>query len=398
MTDKSPPQDAPEVHVVPAIKLIAAAEWDACANPDAATYNPFVSHAFLAALEDTKCVGGRTGWQPQHIVVQAAGGGAVLACMPAYLKSHSQGEYVFDHGWAEAFERAGGRYYPKLQATVPFSPVPGPRLLVRPGAEAADHRKLLLAGSAALAKQHGLSSVHVTFMSEAEWQSAAEAGWLQRTDQQFHWANQGYQSFDDFLAVLSSRKRKTIRKEREQALASGLAIEQLTGAAITEAHWDAFYEFYQNTGSRKWGRPYLNRAFFTALGQSMANDCLLVMAHRNGRYIAGALNMIGGDCLYGRYWGAIEQHPCLHFEVCYYQAIEFAIAHKLARVEAGAQGEHKLARGYMPSATYSAHWIADGGFRKAVARYLNEERRHVVEQREMLAEFGPYRKVVEEKD
>jgi uncharacterized protein len=398
MPDQSPPQDAPEVHVVPAIKLIAAAEWDACANPDPATYNPFVSHAFLAALEDTKCVGGRTGWQPQHIVVQQADGGAVLASMPAYLKSHSQGEYVFDHGWAEAFERAGGQYYPKLQATVPFSPVPGPRLLVRPEPDADNHRKLLLAGAAALAKQHGLSSVHITFMSEAEWQCAAEAGWLQRTDQQFHWANQSYQSFDDFLAVLSSRKRKTIRKEREQALASGLAIEQVTGAAITEAHWDAFYEFYLNTGSRKWGKPYLNRAFFTALGQTMADRCVLVMAHRGGRYVAGALNMIGGDCLYGRYWGAIEQHPCLHFEVCYYQAIEFAITHKLARVEAGAQGEHKLARGYLPSATYSAHWIADGGFRKAVARYLNEERRHVVEQREMLAEFGPYRKVVDEKD
>jgi uncharacterized protein len=390
-------EQAAEVHVVPAISLVAAADWDACANPDPATYNPFVSHAFLSALEDTQCVGGRSGWKPQHIIVEQPGAG-VVACMPAYLKSHSQGEYVFDHGWAEAFQRAGGEYYPKLQATVPFSPVPGPRLLARPGPDAAPHRKLLLAGAAALAKQHDLSSVHVTFMSEAEWQAAASAGWLQRTDQQFHWANQDYPSFDGFLAALSSRKRKTIRKERETALASGLAIEQVTGAAITEAHWDAFYEFYQDTGSRKWGRPYLNRAFFSSLGRSMADRCLLVLAHRGGKYVAGALNMIGGDCLYGRYWGAIEQHPCLHFEVCYYQAIDYAITHKLARVEAGAQGEHKLARGYLPSATYSAHWIADPGFRKAVARYLNEERRHVAEHREMLAEFGPYRKVVEERD
>jgi uncharacterized protein len=390
-------EQAAEVHVVPAISLVAAADWDACANPDPATYNPFVSHAFLSALEDTQCVGGRSGWKPQHIIVEQSGTG-VVACMPAYLKSHSQGEYVFDHGWAEAFQRAGGEYYPKLQATVPFSPVPGPRLLARPGPDADAHRKLLLAGAAALAKQHDLSSVHVTFMSEAEWQAAASAGWLQRTDQQFHWANQDYPSFDGFLAALSSRKRKTIRKERETALASGLAIEQVTGAAITEAHWDAFYEFYQDTGSRKWGRPYLNRAFFSSLGRSMADRCLLVLAHRGGKYVAGALNMIGGDCLYGRYWGAIEQHPCLHFEVCYYQAIDYAITHKLARVEAGAQGEHKLARGYLPSATYSAHWIADPGFRKAVARYLNEERRHVAEHREMLAEFGPYRKVVEERD
>jgi uncharacterized protein len=397
MTDEIGQTAAPEVHVASLIDMVDAAQWDACANSNPETYNPFVSHAFLRALEATKCVGARTGWTPQHIVVEQAGLG-VVACMPVYLKSHSQGEYVFDHGWAEAFQRAGGAYYPKLQATVPFSPVPGPRLLARPGPDADAHRALLLAAAAALAKQHGLSSVHVTFMSGTEWQAAAGAGWLQRTDQQFHWVNQGYQSFDGFLAALSSRKRKTIRKERETALASGLAIEQVTGAAITEAHWDAFYEFYQDTGNRKWGRPYLNRAFFTAIGQTMADRCLLVLAHRAGKYVAGALNMIGGDCLYGRYWGAVEHHPCLHFEVCYYQAIDFAIAHKLARVEAGAQGEHKLARGYLPSPTYSAHWIADPGFRRAVARYLDEERRHVAEHREILAEFGPYRKVVEERD
>jgi uncharacterized protein len=403
--DAAPPEPmpaiepAPVISVVPAIATIQAEQWDACANPDAATYNPFVSHAFLSALEDSKCVGGRTGWRPQHVMIEQPPG-RLIACAPAYLKSHSQGEYVFDHGWAEAFERAGGQYYPKLQVAVPFSPVPGPRLLVRPtsAAEAVDRQRLLLAALATLVKQTGVSSAHVTFMTDAEWQTAATAGWLQRTDQQYHWANQGYATFDAFLAALSSRKRKTIRKERELALASGLAIEQLRGSAITEAHWDAFYEFYQDTGNRKWGRPYLNRAFFSALGRTMADHCLLVMAHRAGRYIAGALNLIGGDCLYGRYWGAIEQHPCLHFELCYYQAIDFAITHQLARVEAGAQGEHKLARGYLPSATHSAHWIADPGFRKAVARYLDEERRHVTERREMLAEFGPYRKVVDEGD
>jgi uncharacterized protein len=397
MSDANPPAaDDAEIHVVPRIAELPADQWDACANPDLGTYNPFVAHAFLKALEDSTCVGGRSGWRPQHVVVEQSG--AVVACMPAYLKIHSQGEYVFDHGWAEAFERAGGQYYPKLQAAVPFSPVPGPRLLARPGQDAARNRQLLLAGAAALAKAQGLSSAHVTFMGEDEWAAAASAGWLQRTDQQYHWLNQGYGAFDDFLAALSSRKRKTIRKERETALASGLAIEQLTGAAITEAHWDAFFEFYQDTGNRKWGRPYLNRKFFSELGRTMADRCLLVMAHRAGRYVAGALNMIGGDCLYGRYWGASEQHPCLHFEVCYYQAIDYAIAHGLARVEAGAQGEHKLARGYMPSATYSAHWIADPGFRKAVARYLVEERQHVAERRDMLAEFGPYRKVVQEGD
>jgi uncharacterized protein len=396
MTDASADPAAPKTGVVPHLADIAADQWDACANPDASRYNPFVSHAFLSALETTGCVGGRTGWLPQHVVVERAG--AVAACMPAYVKSHSQGEYVFDHGWAEAFQRAGGSYYPKLLAAVPFSPVPGPRLLVRPGTHADADRQLLLAGGVALAKRHDLSSLHITFMREDEWTAAAGQGLLQRTDQQFHWLNQDYADFGGFLAALSSRKRKTIRKERETALASGLAIERVTGAAITDEHWDAFYDFYQDTGARKWGRPYLNRAFFAELGRTMADRVLLVMAHRGGRYVAGALNMIGGDCLYGRYWGAVEQHPCLHFEVCYYQAIDFAIEHKLARVEAGAQGEHKLARGYMPSPTYSAHWIGNPGFRKAVARYLDEERRHVAEQREMLAEFGPYRKVVEETD
>ena len=385
------------IRIEPSISQIDAAAWDACANPDAATYNPFVAHAFLKALEDAKCVGGRSGWVPQYILVDDAAG-ALTACMPTYVKTHSQGEYVFDHGWAEAYQRAGGQYYPKLQAAVPFSPVPGPRLLVRPGPDAEHTGRILGAGAIELARRLELSSVHVTFMREDEWDRLAEIGYLKRTDQQFHWLNNGYATFDDFLAALSSRKRKTIRKERSQALSAGLELVQLRGADITEAHWDAFFQFYVDTGNRKWGRPYLNRRFFSALGETMADRCLLIFAMRDGRPIAGALNMIGGDCLYGRYWGAIEQHPCLHFEVCYYQAIDFAIAHGLSRVEAGAQGEHKLARGYMPSATFSAHWIADPGLRRAVARYLDEERRAVAEQREMLAEYGPYRKVVEEQD
>ena len=385
------------IRIEPSISQIDAAAWDACANPDAATYNPFVAHAFLKALEDAKCVGGRSGWVPQYILVDDAAG-TLTACMPTYVKTHSQGEYVFDHGWAEAYQRAGGQYYPKLQAAVPFSPVPGPRLLVRPGPDAEHNGRILGAGAIELARRLELSSVHVTFIREDEWERLAEIGYLKRTDQQFHWLNNGYATFDDFLAALSSRKRKTIRKERSQALSAGLELVQLRGADITEAHWDAFFQFYVDTGNRKWGRPYLNRRFFSALGQAMADRCLLIFAMRDGRPIAGALNMIGGDCLYGRYWGAIEQHPCLHFEVCYYQAIDFAIAHGLSRVEAGAQGEHKLARGYMPSATFSAHWIADPGLRRAVARYLDEERRAVAEQREMLAEYGPYRKVVEEQD
>jgi uncharacterized protein len=392
---------APELTVTvhPRIAEISATEWDACANPDEATRNPFVSHAFLKALEDAGTVTPRTGWTPQHLALRTADQ-QVVAVAPAYLKSHSQGEYIFDHGWAEAFQRAGGDYYPKLQIAVPFTPVPGPRFMTRPGVDHDAHRAHLALAAAELARRNGLSSVHATFVTEAEWLalSAPPVSYLQRTDQQFHWANAGYRSFDDFLGALSSRKRKTIRKEREQALASGLEMVQLSGGDITDEHWDAFYAFYTDTGSRKWGRPYLNRAFFTLLGNTMGEHCLLVMVRRQGRFIAGALNLIGGDCLYGRYWGCVEQHPCLHFEVCYYQAIDYAIQQKLARVEAGAQGEHKLARGYLPAATYSLHWIADTGFRKAVDRYLKEERAHVAEQREMLAEFGPFRKVVEPGD
>jgi predicted N-acyltransferase len=370
---------------------IDAAAWDACANPDPATFNPFIAHAFLDALEASGCVGeAHTAWLPQHITVD--GGDGIAACAPCYVKLDSRGEYVFDHSWAAAYEQAGGRYYPKLQIAVPFTPVPGRRLLTLPGPDADYYERVLAAGAVALCRRLGASSVHATFLSEREWATLGGQGFLQRTDQQFHWRNPGYTSFADFLASLASRKRKAVRKERRDALADGIVIEHLTGTDIKEKHWDAFFAFYMDTGSRKWGRPYLNRRFFSALGAAMPDRCLLIMAKRGPRYVAGAFNMIGGDCLYGRYWGATEHHPCLHFEVCYYQAIDYAIRHKLARVEAGAQGEHKLARGYLPATTYSAHFIADPGFRRAVARYLEGERAAVAEDAAALMEYAPYRK------
>jgi predicted N-acyltransferase len=379
------------VTLVPSIAEIDAAQWDACANPDPATFNPFVSHAFLKALETSRTVGRTTGWLPRHLVLEDENG-KVAAAAPAYVKSHSQGEYVFDHTWAEAYVQAGGRYYPKLQIAVPFTPVPGPRLFVKPGPKAIADEELLASAAIEVARQGGLSSIHLTFLAADTATRLRTLGFLTRTGQQFHWQNRGYTSFDDFLATLTSRKRKAARKEREAALAPGIEIEHLTGPAITEAHWDAMFAFYTDTGNRKWGRPYLNRAFFSELGRVMPDRSLLVMAKRDGRYIAGALNLIGGDCLYGRYWGAIEHHPALHFEVCYYQAIEFAIASGLARVEAGAQGEHKLARGYLPVETYSAHWIADPGLRRAVERFLMRESEMVTRFNADLTELGPYRK------
>ena len=379
-----------KIRTVGAIRDIAPDAWDRLANPDAAGFNPFLAHAFLAALEEAGTVGGHSGWQPAHLILET--GGVIAGVAPLYMKSHSQGEYVFDHGWADAFERASESYYPKLQIAVPFTPVPGTRFLVGDTSGAEEREKLLAVGAIEVARQLGVSSLHATFVTEGEWRRLGQAGFLQRTDKQFHWLNRGYRTFDDFLGNLASRKRKTVRKERAQAVASGIEIVRLSGAAITEAHWDAFFAFYMDTGGRKWGRPYLNRRFFSLLGATMADHCLLVLARRDGRWIAGALNLIGGDCLYGRYWGAIEQHPFLHFELCYYQAIEHAIGLGLPRVEAGAQGEHKLARGYEPVATHSLHWIANEGFRRAVARYLDEERRHALEEREMLAEFLPYRK------
>ncbi len=379
------------IEVVPDIADIGASEWDACAAPDATTLNPFVTHAFLKALETSGSVGRRSGWHPQHLVLRDTDG-SIAGVAPAYVKTHSQGEYIFDHGWADAYERAGGNYYPKLQLAVPFTPVSGPRLLARPGEGVETREALLARGAVALTDKTRMSSAHITFLTEPEWKRLGALGYLLRTGKQYHWANQGFETFDDFLATLASRKRKALRKERATALLNGIEIEWITGADITEAHWDAFYAFYMDTGSRKWGQPYLNRRFFSELGAAMPKHCLLVMANRGGRHIAGALNLVGGDCIYGRYWGAIEQHPCLHFEVCYHQAIDYAIAHKLARVEAGAQGDHKLARGYMPVPIYSAHYIPDAGFRRAVERFLVEERRHMADVRNALADAGPFRR------
>jgi predicted N-acyltransferase len=362
---------------------IDAAHWNACAGPD----NPFVQHAFFAALEASGSAAARTGWQAAHIVVDDAAG-VPLGILPGYLKSHSQGEYVFDHGWGDAYERAGGRYYPKLQCSVPFTPATGPRLLLRDAAAA----PALIAAAETLARQNGFSSVHATFLTPEQQAMFASAGWLMRSGEQFHWSNEGYRDFADFLAALSSRKRKAIRKEREAALASGVEIVQLTGSDLSEAHWDAFWEFYQDTGARKWGRPYLTRPFFSILGETMGERVLLMLALRGGRPVAGALNLIGGDCLYGRYWGATEEIPFLHFELCYYQAIDWAIANGRARVEAGAQGAHKLARGYRPVETVSAHYIVDPGFRRAVADFVAREAEMVHADIEAMDMATPFRR------
>jgi predicted N-acyltransferase len=387
---------------------ISAREWDACANPAGVAasgsvapeglyqgerHNPFLSHAFLHALEASGAVGARAGWAPFHLAIEDERE-RIVAVTPCYLKSHSQGEYVFDHAWADAYERAGGDYYPKLQVSVPFTPVNGRRLLVADESDAGS-RQALIAGLRALRQQTGASSVHITFPTAEEWQTLSEAGFLQRTGQQFHFFNAGYAHFDEFLSDLASRKRKTIRREREAARADGIDIEWVTGRDLTEAHWDAFFAFYMDTGSRKWGRPYLNRKFFSLVGEAMADRILLVMAKRAGRYIAGALNFIGDDALYGRNWGAIEEHPFLHFEVCYYQALEFGITRGLKRVEAGAQGEHKLARGYRPVTTYSAHDFADPRMTRAIGDYLNNERRHIEAAIDIYGEHVPFRKVPE---
>ena len=412
------------VHAAGSIGQVPAAEWDACANPappasNAASalapslqgseagnersaveaqridqenvYNPFISHNFLSVLEESGSVGGRSGWQAQHLIVKTAGG-PPLAAAPCYVKSHSRGEYVFDRGWAEAYERAGGSYYPKLQVAVPFTPATGRRLLVKPGRHADVARQALASGLLELCRLDAASGVHVTFATEPECNFLGEHGFLQRTDQQFHWENSGYATFDDFLAALSARKRKTIRRERRDALANGVTVHWLTGSELNEAAWDAFFDFYMDTGSRKWGRPYLTREFYSLAGEKMADRIVLVMAKRAGRWIAGAINFIGSHTLFGRHWGAIEHHPFLHFELCYYQAIDFAIAHKLSTVEAGAQGEHKIARGYMPKTTHSAHYIADPALRRAIAEYLVRERAYVAAAGTEMAAMAPYRK------
>lgn len=387
--------DALSLRVVGGIGAFAADEWRTLSgsSPDDRDipYNPFVSHAFLSALEESGCAVARTGWQPHHLRLET-GAGRLLGAAFCYAKSHSQGEYVFDHGWADAFERAGGRYYPKLQVSVPFTPATGPRLLVARGADAASVRAALAAGLKTVTQRTGISSAHVTFAGDADMDVLERAGFLVRTDQQFHFRNPGYAGYDDFLSTLVSRKRKALKRERREALSAGISIDWLTGRDLTEAVWDDFFAFYMDTGGRKWGRPYLNRTFYSLVGERMADDILLVMAKRNGRYIAGAINFVGGDTLYGRHWGCIEEHSFLHFEVCYHQAIDFAIARGLKVVEAGAQGEHKLARGYEPVTTRSAHWIEHPGLRRAVADYLRQERRQVEQMGEYLGEHGPFRR------
>jgi len=383
MTDTTP---ALSLTLHRAIAQVPAAAWDACAGAD----NPFVSHAFLTALEDSASANARHGWLPQHAVLRDAGG-QVLACAPCYAKSHSQGEYVFDHAWANALERAGGDYYPKLQVCVPFSPVPGPRLLRHPGggvpAETLGH------GLAQACAELGMSSVHATFCQEDEWRALGEAGWLQRLGTQFHWHNRGYTSFDDFLGALSSRKRKAIRKERREAAEAGFTFRTLRGAEITPRLWASFYKFYRSTTDRKWGRSaYLSGRFWPLLGERLGERVVLMIAEKDGEPVAGALNLLGTDALYGRNWGSLVDAPFLHFELCYYRAIDFAIEHRLPRVEAGAQGEHKIQRGYLPSPTYSAHWIAHPGLRRAVADFLEHERAAMVQEMAALAEASPFRR------
>ena len=382
-----------EVTLHAAIAEIGAPDWDACAAPEAADggppMDPFTTHRFLQALEASGSVGRGTGWTPRHMVLRQEG--RIIAVAPAYLKSHSQGEYIFDQSWAQAWMRAGGRYYPKLQLAVPFTPATGRRFLTRPGQEALG-RAALIEAAVQVASGNDLSSFHVTFCTEDEAQAGAALGLLHRVTQQFHWENRGYGGYEDFLATLASRKRKALRRERAQAQGFGGTIRAITGDDLRPAHWDAFWAFYQDTGARKWGSPYLTRDFFDRIHATMRRDILLILAEREGRQVAGALNFIGRRTLYGRYWGEREHHPSLHFECCYHQAIDWAIAHGLDRVEAGAQGEHKLARGYLPVEVHSLHWISDPGFRAAVARFLDEERRAVEEEIEVLTAYGPFRR------
>ena len=389
-----------EITVVPRIADIGAEVWDACACPEAADggapVDPFTTYRFLSALEESGSVGRGTGWQPQYL--QAAVEGQTIAVAPLYAKSHSQGEYIFDHSWAHAYERAGGQYYPKLQIAVPHTPATGRRLLTRPGFEDTG-RAALVQGARQLMAQNGLSSLHITFCTQDEAEIAPDLGLMVRKTQQFHWRNRGYADFDAFLADLSARKRKNIRKERAQAQAFGGTIRTYSGDDLQPEHWDAFWRFYQDTGARKWGSPYLTRAFFDLAQERLRDDIALVLAEREGAYVAGALNFIGRDALFGRYWGCVEHHPFLHFELCYYQAIDIAIARGLATVEAGAQGEHKLARGYLPTPTWSLHAMNDPGFSRAVGDYLRAESAAVDEEIEILTDYGPFRRAqIEEQE
>jgi predicted N-acyltransferase len=382
--------EAIEVRVVPRIAELPAAEWDLLAGD-----NPFVSHAFLSALEDSGSATGETGWLPQHLAI-AGRDGRLIAAAPLYLKSHSYGEYVFDWGWADAYERAGGSYYPKLQACVPFTPVTGPRLLLHPESERPPLARALVAAMVELARQSRVSSLHVTFPTEAEWHDFGEAGFLQRTGLQYHWENRGYETFDDFLASLAARKRKAIKKERRSVAESGVRLRALTGGEIEPRHWDAFHRFYQATSDKKWGPSYLTREFFHLLGERLGERVVLIVAEFEGEPIGAALNLVGGKTeggvLYGRNWGGVGHVKFLHFEACYYQAIDYAIRHGLARVEAGAQGEHKIQRGYLPAPTYSAHWIRDPALSDAVANFLARERRAIDHEQNILESFAPFRK------
>jgi uncharacterized protein len=373
------------VKVIPGIGAIDAAAWDACAGEE----NPFLSYAFLKALEDSGSCRAATGWQPQHLALEAPDG-RVIGTVPLYLKNHSYGEYVFDHAWANAYERAGGSYYPKLQAAVPFTPVTGPRLLLHPNAPEGA-AQALIAAMEQLALRHQVSSVHVTFPTESDWNTLGEAGWLQRVGQQYHWENRGYGSFDDFLGDLNSRKRKSIRKERREVAETGVKIHTLTGDDLRQEHWDVFYKFYMDTSDRKWGSAYLNRKFFRLLGETMADRVVLILVEDGGEWVAGALNLLGTDTLYGRNWGCVATYKHLHFEACYYRAIDFAIERGLSRVEAGAQGQHKIQRGYLPTPTYSAHWIRDAGFRAAIEDYLKRERVAVAHDINALMQESPFR-------
>ena len=388
--------DAIDINAHPDLTTISQADWDACACPedaDGRPFDPFTTYRFMKALEDSGSVGSGTGWQPRYLTAKKDG--QVIAVAPLYAKGHSQGEYIFDHNWAHAFENAGGRYYPKLQLAVPFTPATGRRFLTRPGFEAVG-MSAIIQGAIQIAADNQLSSMHVTFCTEAEVIAGEEMGLLPRIGQQFHWENNGYADFNGFLANLASRKRKNIRKERAQANAFGGEIKMLTGDDIQPEHWDAFWQFYQDTGNRKWGTPYLTRQFFDIAQDTLRDDILLSLAVRNGQYVAGALNFIGRETLYGRYWGCVEHHACLHFELCYYRAIDYAIQNGMMRVEAGAQGEHKLARGYLPVATHSLHWFSDPGFRGAVGHYLQAERDAVDNEIEILTSYGPFKKETRE--
>ncbi|MFL2759049.1 MAG: GNAT family N-acetyltransferase [Paracoccaceae bacterium] len=386
------PKSEITIKIVETLLSVNENDWDACAASEEIDgmrpVDPFTTYRFLRALEDSGSVGNSSGWHPYYIL--AFRENELLGCAPMYIKTHSQGEYIFDHAWANAYERAGGNYYPKIQVAVPFTPVPGKRLL----AKKENQEKafpILLEGIKNFASKNKLSSAHITFCSFDEFKKGESLGFLKRTSSQFHWSNDNYKNFQDFLNALSSRKRKNIRKEREKARNFGGKIVRYSGKEITGKHWDAFWDFYQDTGRRKWGQPYLTRSFFDIASEKMSNELLLVLAEIDGTPIAGALNFIGMDALYGRYWGCTENYSNLHFEICYYQAIEYAIENCLSRVEAGAQGDHKLARGYMPSHTYSLHWINDSGFSKAVAQYLDEERRAVGREMEILSDYGPFK-------